>query len=303
MTDQTDASKLWLFMTPGQRRKEVEQAIQEKNHTSFWLLLYAFLSIKRGENRPLSPHTIHTYRMGLQQFLRFLDVIEADLTQIPATQQYVNWLQEQKLAPTTVRNRATVAGHFIEALRWSGLEQRQASKPIKLPELSDRQPHRRPYTEAEVEALLRHADIEECLLLRLGLDAGFKAGEMVALRGQDVYLKGSNPTLVVRTLQKDIWLVPVSSELQQALHVWFRSYPALPSSQVLSGKKGEYIEDRLRRLCKRAKVEYSGASVEGLRLTAGARFHRKNKNVEDLMDFLRISHKRNIQHYLVAAQE
>lgn len=300
-----DKWQRWLYATDAERRAAAEQGLKGRDAELLWELVQAHLSFrqKHEKKKPISTHTLHTYRMGVQNFLQFLREVPVEEHQLPTQQKYVDWLQGQHLAPMTVRTRNTAARHLTNTLIWAGLEQKKATARAALPSKEDAQSQPRPYTDAELSRLLSLADVEERLLVLLGLEAGLKAGEMVALTGQDVLLSSSPPTLNIVNERKGNASITVSPALEEALQAWFKASPPAPSKKILVGKNGEYAEDKLRRLCERAGVKYQGAGVEGLRLLAGIRFHRRNKHPEALMRFLRIGHKRNIRRYIELADQ
>ncbi|WP_075834959.1 tyrosine-type recombinase/integrase [Deinococcus marmoris] len=302
MTTKLDNWQQWLYATDEDRRATAERGLRERNADLLWSLVQAFLWLRPTPDKHLSVHTLHTYRMGVQKFLKFLESIQIDGTQLPEQQQYVDWLQGQKLASMTVRTRSTAAKHLISSLIWAGLEQTNATPSAKFPSESRAKRQRRPYTEAEIDLLLKLANNEERLIILLGLDAGLKAGEMMALRRQDVLLSHIPPVLDIVSARKETFRLSLSNDLQYAFEAWFEECPVAPIENVLAGKRGEYVEDRLRRLCKRVGVNYENIGIEGLRLSAGARFHRENGDPKALMLFLRISHKRNIKRYIDAVR-
>jgi len=291
--------KQWLEIEAQQRLEAAQWALQEGDSALLWGLFEAHLSLRP---QPLSPHSLHTYRMGLLHYLRYTEETQVDRFGLPPLQLYVDWLHEQGLAHLTIRTRATAAGHFIRALQWSGISQPHVSRPHRFPESRDEQRHRRPYSNSEIAKLLGRADVEERLILLLGLETGLKAGEMSALRYGDVQLDSKPPHLMVKKHTGPGAVIEIPSALQSALRAWFAGRPFTPTSSVLPGKRGEYMEDKIRGLCQRTEVEYSGAAVEGLRLTAGARLYRSTNSLEALMIFLRISHRRNVAQYVAAAE-
>lgn len=301
----------WLTFTSEQRLIAAGQVIETRDPDALWMLVSAYLADQQVDGRPVSKHTLHTYRMGVRKFLQFVAEKSGELDDLPHMQVYVDWLGASGHSPMTIRTRVTAAQHLVRALQWAGIENELALQRVKFPKHQGQQKTRRAYTNDEITRLLRHADVETRVMVLLGVEAAFKPAEMLNLRLDEVRRDlGQGPNLC---LYRDgsggrvaVDSVKVSPPLRQALEQWaavLEKMPNRPASRFLLSVRADYIEDKLRQLCQRAAVKYEGAGVEGLRIIAGARYYLKAGDKAGLRDFLRMTSTKGLEKYVQAADE
>ena len=303
--------EIWLSLTSGQRLIAARQAIETRGPEQLWVLTSAYLADQQGDGRSFSTHTLHTYRMGVRKFLQFIAEKSAELDALPHMQVYADWLGASGHSPMTVRTRVTAAQHLVRALQWAGIDNDLALQRVGFPQHQGHQKTRRAYTNDEVARLLRHADVETRVMVLLGVEAAFKPAEMLNLRlGEVRHDLNQGPNLCIYRDQPGgrvaVESVPLSTPLRQALQQWaavLDNMPNKPASRFLMSVRADYIEDKLRQLCQRANVEYEGAGVEGLRITAGARYYARVGNKVRLRDFLRMSSSKGLEKYILAASQ
>lgn len=304
-----ESQEKWLSYDSEQRLIAARQAIETRDPHRLWVMTSAYLADQQDDGRPVSAHTLHTYRMGVRKFLRFIVEKSAELDALPDMQGYADWLVASGHSPITIRTRVTAAQHLVRALQWAGIENELALQRVKFPKHQGQQKPRRAYTNDEVARLLRHADVETRVMVLLGVEAAFKPAEMLNLRlGEVRHDLNQGPNLCIYRDQPGgrvaVESVPLSTPLRQALQQWaavLDNMPNKPASRFLMSVRADYIEDKLRQLCQRANVEYEGAGVEGLRITAGARYYARVANKGHLRDFLRMSSSKGIEKYVLAA--
>lgn len=304
-----ESQEKWLSYNSEQRLIAARQAIETRDPHRLWVMTSAYLADQQDDGRPISAHTLHTYRMGVRKFLQFVAEKSAELDDLPHLQVYADWLGASGHSPMTVRTRVTAAQHLVRALLWAGIDNDLALQRVKFPKHQGQQIPRRAYTNDEIIRLLRHADVETRVIVLLGVEAAFKPAEMLNLRVDEVRQDLSQgPNLCIYRDQPGgrvpLDSVLVSPPLRQALEQWCVTREGMKGSAasrfMLSGR-ADYIEDKLRQLCQRTDVLYEGAGVEGLRITAGARFYLKSGNKAGLRDFLRMSSSKGIEKYVLAA--
>lgn len=301
----------WLSCDSGERLIAARQAVAGRDPDRLWMLTSAYLAGEQVDGRPISAHTLHTYRMGVRKFLKFIVEESVELDDLPHMQVYADWLAASGHTPMTMRTRVTAAQHLVRALQWAGIENDLALQRVRFPKHQGQQQNRRAYTNDEVARLLRHADVETRVMVLLGVEAAFKPAEMLDLRVDEVrqdLIEGGHLHIYRDTPEGRVPVgsVEVSRDLAQALEHWAAVRERMEGSTstanrfLLSGR-ADYIEDKLRRLCQRADVQYEGAGVEGLRITAGARFYARMDNKVQLRDFLRMSSSKGLEKYILAA--
>lgn len=299
----------WLSYDSEQRLIAARHTIEAGDPDQLWFLTSAYLVDQQVDGRPISSHTLHTYRIGVRKFLQFVAEKSAALDALPNMQVYADWLAASGHSPMTVRTRVTAAQHLVRGLQWTGIENDVALQRVRFPQHKGQQKTRRAYTNDEITRLLRHADVETRVMVLLGVEAAFKPAEMLNLRVNEVrrdLSQGSYLHIYRDTPEGRVpaGSVEVSPPLRQALQQWaavLDKMPNKPDSRFLLSVRADYIEDKLRQLCQRADVEYEGAGVEGLRITAGARYYARVANKGHLRDFLRMSSSKGIEKYVLAA--
>lgn len=234
-----------------------------------------------------SPHTLRSYRTGLELYLTFLHEGRGHLADPPHLQEFVHWLEAHHVSPATARSRVVAVRHLLAALASAGALERAPSTNVVI--RADPKATRTPaYTEAEVERLLTSSLPEERLILLLALEGGLTTGEIAALRREHLRLEAAPPHLVMRTPEGKEERVELTDPLLWELHRWLLATPGRAGA-VTAGATQPYLDDKMRQLCQRAGVIPRG--LRGLRVTAGARLYKATGSVHELRRFLRLSRR------------
>ncbi len=151
------------------------------------------------ENRGCAENTIQAYRADLQQFSQVVLVSEAgpvtpDMLNSDTLSAYVRWLMEQGYRPATVSRKIAAVRSFLNFLRdIEGISHPQYVDELASPPSPRREP--RMLSQEELETLLKAPSrfdnpraIRDRAILGFILATGFRAGEVIQLRLEDVDL-------------------------------------------------------------------------------------------------------------------
>lgn len=245
-------------------RREAVRACHERDAEALWALAEAHLLLHGEAGAGISPHTRRAYRRGA---LDLLEAWEGENLLRPgrdAGPTFLRTLEGRGLKPATVRVKLASARALYSALRWA---QATNADPF-----SDVRPQRdvtapwdkvQPYTESEIESLLRKADGQDKLLVLLGAHAGLRVSEILALTWQRIDLPGRRIHVQGGKGRKDRRVV-ISSSLRQTLR------GIMPKAGYLLPYRSQArAYQRLQRLCALASVTNRG--VHSLRHYAGTR--------------------------------
>ena len=270
-------------------RRRAVQAARDQDEASLWELLEAHLILNGLSGAKASPHTLRAYRKGLTTFLEFAAAAGVQLLRPRPNHgvAYARWLEGQGYSTSTVRVRLAAARKLFAALRWAGATDATPFADVRAaPDPVPRTEKRRPYTDSEIELLLKASDPEEKVILLLGAHAGLRVSEIAGLQRADVHLEGETPHLIVTGKRQKRQSVPLSRSLHQALAHWLAATSGV-GPQVISARKVSYVQERIRALCARTGVPYSRRQVHGLRHSAGTRVYAETGDILAVRDHLR----------------
>lgn len=261
-------------------------AMAARTHdTSALLALTDYFLIEQGSTASrVSNHTRRAYAIGIRMLVadwRQEDLLHpsqgAAHTWLRRLEREGAWRQDGTVGPATpatVRVRLAGGRALYRALRWAGATTADPFQDLRAaPEPTPPWEKRRPYSEADLAAMLGVANWTDQAIVLLGSDGGLRVAEMCALYGRDLDLVNSR--LVVRsdTAEKQRQ-VALSPSLVRALEGLGRT-----QDRPLLGLTDSGVRKRLLRLCARAGVTYRGAHA--LRHAAGTRLLREGGSLED----------------------
>ena len=237
-------AQTWAAQDEGEIRRRAVTAARDMNVAALWDLLEANLILNGLVGAKVSPHTLRAYRKGLSTFLEFAQTAGVQLLRPRPNHgaAYARWLEGQGYNTSTVRVRLAAARKLFAALRWAGATDATPFADVRpAPDPVPRTEKRKPYTQGEVETLLRRADLEEKVILLLGAHAGLRVSEIAGLRRADIHLQGEHPHLMVTGKRQKRQGVPLSQSLQQVLQAWLAGTPQL-TTYVIGGQSSDYVQ-------------------------------------------------------------
>ncbi len=245
----------------------------------------AFLDLI-SEGLPGAPGnaTRKNYLSSLRTYLRWTDAEQRSVLNASAddARAYLTvLLLKHAHAPATIHNHLTRVRTLYDLLHQGGAH--AGPNPfagLKLPSNKPEE-HRDLYSDAEVQRLLAHADVEGRALVLLGAHAGLTGPETVTLKWEDVDTQAGQLVVAGRHVE-------ASQELHEALRAYGRTqgHTDLFAAQ---GRAFTYPTDHQLRaaiyaLCQRANVPYR--AWRALRNAAGLRLLRLTGDAQLVADRL-----------------
>lgn len=232
------------------------------------------------ERRGVSENAMRTYSAGLRAFLAWAWAGRRDVLQPDPDLglDFTRFLLDRGTSPGTVATyRAGVSG-FYRALRWAGAT---VADPMRdAPRVKDPTPRhekRRPYSEAELRAMLAVATPDERVLLLLAGLGGLRNAEARGALWEDV--DWSAGTLAVRGKGGKLRRVYLGRALSAELRV---AQARAVSPHVLAWRDQDTVRAHLRAVCERSGIPYAGRAFHGLRHTSGTMLYRRTRNLDDV---------------------
>ena len=164
-------------------------AAQGYDAPELWSLTEAHTFLYGGAGAGLSPRTARAYREGIARFLAHAQVRAVNLLRPgrDAGAVYVRSLEVDGFKPASVRVHLASVRALFRALRWAGVTEADPfadARPAK--DKVAPWDKRLPYTEAEVQTLLRHASPRDQVLILLCAHGGLRISEALALDWDEV---------------------------------------------------------------------------------------------------------------------
>ncbi|WP_241900030.1 tyrosine-type recombinase/integrase [Deinococcus sp. UR1] len=230
--------------------------------------------------RGVSENATRTYSAGVRGFLAWAweggrDVLQPDPD---LGLDFTRYSQARGASPGTVATYRAGVSALYRALRWAGAT---VADPMRdAPRVQDPTPRhekRRPYSEAELRALLAVATPDERLLLLLAGLGGLRNAEARAALWSDV--DWSAGTLAVHGKGGKLRRVYLGRVLLDALR---EAQGRAAGPHVLAWRDQDTVRLHLRAMCERAGVPYEGRAFHGLRHTSGTMLYRRTRNLDDV---------------------
>ncbi|WP_287417710.1 site-specific integrase [Oceanithermus sp.] len=297
----------WGAVKPERRAEKVRAMLEAGDRAGLWALVKHHLMTWGRAGAATSPHTLRTYRTGLNSFLDYLAELGlegellAEAVLDPSEDlgaEYLRHLQRHH-APATVNNRRAAARAFYRALQWARATQ---TNPFDLaPTVRDPTPRhekRRPYEDDEIKRLTREADPHERVMVLLGAQGGLRISEAARLRWDDVDLGAKRITIRDGKGGKTASVL-IPKGLRAALRALRKAEPE--GEHVLPWRTPASIRRRLKALCDRAGVRYKG--YHALRHYCGTYIYQQTGDLNTAARQLRHSQLQTTAIYAKWAEE
>ena len=282
-------AQAYAGLNEAELKRRGTEAARDMNEEALWELVQANLILNGLSGARVSPHTLRAYRKGLGTFLNFARIAGVQLLRPRPNHgaAYVRWLESRGSTTSTVRVRLAAARKLFAALRWAGVTDAAPFTDVRpAPDPVPKTEKRRPYTNAEIEQMLGGSDAEERVILLLGAHAGLRVSEIARLQRADVHLESQPPYLVITGKRQKRQSVPLSTSLGQALRHWISATPQI-GPQVITSTSSQYVQARVKAICKRTGIPYARRHVHGLRHSAGTRIYSDTGDLLAVRDHLR----------------
>jgi integrase len=281
----------WATLPEDERKRRATLACQDHDTVALWGLCDAWLTLHGKPGARVSAHTRRSYRTGVHALVAAWRHENLLHPRRDAGALWLRGLEGAGLAPATVAVRLAAARSLYSALRWSGATTADPLRDARAaPDPTPPWEKREPYTDDEIDALLRHAGPGDRALLLLGAHGGLRVSEILALTWADVDL--ARRRVVVRAgkggKRRRVELSASATEALQALRDLCAPGPEEPGREdvedagtapVLSAyRTTTRARARLARLCKHAGVPYKG--VHALRHSCGTRLVGETGDLE-----------------------
>ncbi len=259
------------------------EAARDRDLEALWQLTEAHLTLHGSAGSRVSSNTLTSYR---RYVFHLIDTWSGEALLRPSRNAGVLWVRELEAAfkPATVRVKLAAARALYAALRWSGATTFDPFADVKPGrDLTPAWEKRQAYTLNEIEWLTRVAEGYTLSIVLLGAHAGLRVSEMTSLRWEDIRL--SEKKLTVKKgkggKQGTMFLSQTLVEALEQVPLTERQGYLLPC------RSRQVVYDRLKSVCRRAKVRFKG--VHSLRHSAGTRIRHEQGDIALVADHLRHS--------------
>lgn len=187
--DTLSGARRWSELEVGERRRRAVLAAQGYEAAELWSLTEAHTFLYGGAGAAMSPRTARAYREGIIRFLAHAQSRAVNLLRLgrDAGAVYVRSLETEGLKPSSVRVHLASVRALFRALRWAGVTEADPfsdARPAK--DKVAAWDKRLPYSEDEVQALLRHATLRDQVLILLCAHGGLRISEALTLKWDEV---------------------------------------------------------------------------------------------------------------------
>ena len=263
----------WTELNSEERRRRAVLAAQHLDREVLWSLTEAHTSLYGTAGVKMSVRTRRSYKEGVGKFLDHAEKTGVGLIrpERDAGPMYIRTLEVGGLSPSSVRVHLAAVRALFRALRWAGatvLDPFSDARPAK--DKTAAWDKRQPYTDDEVQALVKMAGPRDQALILLCAHGGLRIEEALNLAWTDVDLPGA--VLTVRNgkggKQRRVTLTP---SLVSTLKT-------LPQEGLVIGASQTAARQRLRLIAERAGTRYLG--WHAFRHYAGTRIVKQTGNLE-----------------------
>lgn len=272
---QADKALLWGRLTPDVRRRQAMAAAADHDSPTLCDLMHGYLLLKGRTRSYVSPHTVKGYRAATARLLTAWAQENLLHPSQDAGDRYITALSAT-YSPASIDIYLAGAKALYKALRWARATTADPFDAVTAPRNPvAKHERRRPYAQAEFDALLAASAGDDRLLLLLCGHGGLRIAEAQALRWSDLDLAGRQ-LRVMHGKGGAARIVHLSRTLADELVIRLRPHAAGTIIQSARGNAYEgptVLRARLRALCQRAGVPYRG--FHALRHLAGTRLMRQ----------------------------
>lgn len=278
-------------LEPEELRKRAVVACRDRDVETLWALTEAYLINRGRKGAAVSPRTLETYQDSVEKFCSWAVPAGVQLLRPKASEgfAFVRMLESLGMSPSTVQVRLSGARTLYAALRWTGATDASPFEDVR----AARDPRaawekRSPYSERDVESLLKVCDPQERVAILLAADCGLRNSELIAVQKADLHLEDEHPHLMVRGKGRGGYResAPLSRRTEQAIRAWLPSVSER-EPHLLLWRTRKTVRDHIIKLCGRVGVRYEGREVHGLRHTAGTRTYQETGDILEARDLLR----------------
>jgi integrase len=275
-----DKAQAWANMETDLRRRSAMAAAAAHDAADLFDLLHGYMLVKSRAKTAISASTLKSYRLAVRQLNQAWSQENLLHPSQDAGDRYIGDLAEY-LAPASCDVRLRGARALYRALHWARATEADPFCDVRAPKNpTPKHERRRPYPDADVDALLEHADLSDGVLYLLCAHGGLRISEALALRFADVDFRGVTLRIIsgkgggARTVQLSATLAAALGELRRRhggeyviVNAYGRPYrdPTIPRVHLQAD-------------CEAAEITYRG--FHALRHTAGTRLMRESGNLQ-----------------------
>jgi integrase/recombinase XerC len=263
----------WARLTDDERKRRAAVAANTRDADALGDLTIAHLTT----HGRASESTRRNYRHAVRRLVAAWEADGVNLLRPPrdAGHMYARHLEAEHAA-ATVRVHLAGCAALYRALRAAGATEAHPFGDVKVAKADERRADERrdAFAEAEVAAMLRHAEPVDAVLVLLGARGGLRLAEVLALRWADVLEGATEPHLIVRMGKGGrTRRVDLAPQLAAAIAAW--RLEAGAGDRVMPYTSQTRARQRLRRLQERAGVRVeAGRAAHSLRHTAGTTIYQ-----------------------------
>lgn len=271
--DTLSSARGWTTLNPEERRRRAMLAAQHLDRAALWSLTEAHTVLYGAAGAGLSPRTARAYREGLGKLVEHAG--RSGFSFIRPERDsgalYIRSLETAGLSPASVRVHLAAARAVFRALRWAGataLDPFADTRPRR--DTTAAWEKRHPYTDQEVQTLLRFASPRDQALILLCAHGGLRIQEALTLTWADVDLAAG--VLTVRQGKGGkTRRVHLTRSLVRALEPLPRPGPVIGGTQTAA-------RQRLKLIAQKCDTTYRG--WHAFRHYAGTRLVRQTGSLE-----------------------
>lgn len=244
--DPLHSARGWTDLTPEERRRRAMLAAQHLDRETLWSLTEAYTLLYGSAGAGLSPRTARAYREGLGKLIDYAGRAGFGFVR-PAPDSgalYIRSLETAGLSPASIRVHLAAARAVFRALRWAGVTTRDPfadTRPRR--DTTAAWEKRAPYTDQEVQDLLRSASPRDQALILLCAHGGLRIQEALTLTWADIDIAAG--VLTVRQGKGGkTRRVHLTRRLVRALDVLPRPGPVIGGTQTAARQRLKLVADK-----------------------------------------------------------
>lgn len=281
-------------------KRRATQAARDKDFAALWGLTLAYLTADTSAGVATSPHTLRSYRKGVQLLVEYAGAQAWNLLH-PGRRDpglYVASLVAAGQKPATVQNRVAAAGALYRALRWAGATDADPFADVKRPR--DRTKgivKNPPYQPGFVEALANAAAPEERALLLLLAHGGLRIAEALELHWEHIQLDARR-LLVARGKGDKARHVPLGRRLREALDAHRAECGSRATGRVFAFQSYSTAYEKLQALAASLGRGHEFRGFHAGRKHAGTQLYAQVKDFTRVATFLGHEHVDTTRRYV-----
>lgn len=286
--DRLAQARSFAGLSDDELKRRATVAAREKHFEDLWALTLAHLTSDSQAGLHASPHTLRSYRKGVQVLVQHAQQHAWNLLR-PGRREpslFVASLGAARLKPASIGSRLAGANALYRALRWAGATDADPFADVKRPRDRTKGIVKNPPYKADfVTVMAEAAKPDERALLLLLTHAGLRIAEALALTWEDVDFDGRR-LLVAHGKGDKARFVPLSAKLREALQA-LRVERALPwRGRVFSFRAYSTAYEKLQKLARRVGREHEFRGFHAGRKLAGTRLYAQVKDFTRVAGFL-----------------